>query len=235
MMRVLHVDPDTDLLDITGYALRREGFFVFSAPTAERALALCAAEQVDIVVLEANLPRRDGFDVCRQIRAEYDLPVIFLTGLAAEEDTLRGYRAGADDYVTKPFSVKVLAQRLRIAARRAGSRAVPDSAPLLRLGELEFDFEEYEVRLGRAAIQLTRIQCRLLRALVSNAGRVVPSSRLAEQAWDFDDGDVGQLKTHICHIRQKLNSLQTGAIEITSVPGVGYRCSAPKPKLTPVS
>ncbi len=221
-MKILLADDDADLLDVTAYALRREGFAVIAANDGAQALRRWQQEHPDIVVLDVNMPQLDGIAVCRQIRDAGLTPIILLTALNQEEQIIRGFEAGADDYVTKPFSPRQLAMRLRAIWRRsANGEAEP--ARELRLGPLVLDAESHEVLLGERPIHLTPIEFRLLFILAANTGRVVSTARLVEYGWGYDGGDVSLLKTHVSHLRKKLGLPLDALGEIRAIPRVGYR------------
>lgn len=224
-MRILLVDDDLDLLDVTSYGLRREGFNVIAASDGIQAIQRWRSDQPDLVVLDVGLPRLSGFEVCRRIRQSGSTPVILLTGLDDEEHVVQGFQYGADDYVTKPFSLRQLAMRIRAIWRRAASTTEPEPTRELRLGELSLDIESHSASRGDRRVQLTPLEFRLLYLLVSNAGRVVSSGRLVEYAWRYghDGGDSSLLKTHICHLRQKLALPSNGPGSIRALHGVGYR------------
>lgn len=234
-MKVLLVDDDVDLVDLLSYALRREGYTVVPAIDGEQAIRGVEVENPDIVLLDVNLPKLNGFEVCRRLRQDSEVPVIMLTARNAEEDIVRSLAIGADDYVVKPFSAKQLVARMKAVSRRYRARA--DEQPLreLRVGDLFLDLQSYEAKKGDTSVQLTPLEFRILYMLAMNAGRVIPYARLVEYAWgyfgDFDGRDSGLLKTHICHIRAKLD-LGTGRTSaIRSVPGVGYTLARPADEL----
>src|SRR5215211_7407586 len=143
-MKVLVVEDDVDLLDLTTYALRREGYTVLSAIDGQQALRRWEADSPDIVLLAANLPILNGFDVCRRIRQESDTPVIMLTARDEEEDVLRGLQLGADDYVTKPFSAKQLTARMKTVLRRCQTDPYRDPVREVRAGDLVLDLQSHE-------------------------------------------------------------------------------------------
>jgi DNA-binding response OmpR family regulator len=221
-MKVLLVEDDADLLDLLTYALRREGYTVLTAMDGLQALKRWEDDTPDVVLLDANLPKLDGYEVCRRIRHDGTTPIIMLTARDEEEDILRGFRLGADDYVNKPFSARQLAARLKAVLRR--SQADPYRQPVreVKVGDVLLDLQSYSVKAGDRQIQLTPLEFRILYLLGVNEGRVIPYSRLVEYAWGYEGGDSSLLKTHICHIRQKL-SLSAGKNGgIRAVPGVGY-------------
>ncbi len=226
-MKVLLVDDDVDLLDLTTYALRREGYTVVTAIDGLQAVQRCAAEQPDLVLLDANLPKLSGFEVCRRIRQASDTPIIMLTARGEEEDIVRGLQGGADDYVTKPFSAKQLTARMKAVLRRTRTDSYERAVSELQVGDMALDLQSHETRKGGKLVQLTTLEFRILYLLAMNAGRVIPYSRLVEYAWGYDGGDSNLLKTHICHIRKKLGLTTEQQDGIRAVPGVGYSLARP--------
>jgi DNA-binding response OmpR family regulator len=222
-MNVLVIEDDVDLVDLLTYALRRDGYTVSAALDGQQGLQRWEADKPDIMILDANLPRIDGFEVLRRVRVDATTPVIMLTGRDDEEDIVRALRVGADDYVTKPFSAKQLSARMKAVLRR--SQADPYRQPIseLRLGDLVLDRPAHQATRSGEPIQLTPLEFRIFYLLAMNVGRVIPYSRLVEYAWGYDGGDSSLLKTHICHIREKLG-LSSGRAGngIRAVPGVGY-------------
>ena len=224
-MKVLLVDDDVDLLDVTSYALRREGFAVVVATDGRQALSRWEADKPDLVILDVGLPQIDGFEVCRHIRQNGSTPIIFLTGLTSDDQVVQGFRLGADDYVTKPFSPRQLAMRIR-AVRRRVTGSEPEPSRELRVGELVIDVEAHQARRGEQTVHLTPIEFRLLYILAMNAGHVVGGARLVEYAWEYETGDIYLLKTHICHIRKKFRGQLNSPVAIQGISGVGYRLVA---------
>jgi DNA-binding response OmpR family regulator len=224
-MKVLLVDDDVDLLDVTTYALRREGLNVITATDGAQAVRMWEADAPHVVVLDVGLPRLNGFEVCRTIRQRGSTPVILLTGLTAKEHVVRGFRLGADDYVTKPFNVQELALRIQAVWRRGARRDDAEPVRELQVGTVILDVESHEVRSEATTSRLTPIQFRLLYLLAMNAGRVVSTTRLLEYGWGYGGSDASVLKTHISQIRRKLRPLSRETHDILSVPLVGYRLS----------
>lgn len=221
-MKVLLVEDDADLLDLLTYALGREGYSVLTAMDGQQALRRWEDDSPDVVLLDANLPKIDGYEVCRRIRHDGATPIIMLTARDEEEDVLRGFRVGADDYVNKPFSAKQLAARIKAVLRRAQADPYRQPVREVKVGNVRLDLQSYSATSGDRQIQLTPLEFRILYLLGVNEGRVIPYSRLVEYAWGYEGGDSSLLKTHICHIRQKL-SLSAGKNGgIRAVPGVGY-------------
>ena len=227
MIKVLLVDDDVDLLDLMTYALRRDGYDVLSAVDGQQGLDCWEAENPDIVLLDANMPKLNGFEVCRRIRNDSGTPIIMLTARDEEDDVLRGLRLGADDYVTKPFSAKQLIARMKVVLRRCQSDLYRQPASELRVQDFVIDLQSHQATKAGQVIQLTKLEFRILHMLAMNEGRVIPYSRLVEYTWGYDGGDASLLKTHICHIRSKLDLPLDGAGSIRSVPGVGYTLARP--------
>jgi DNA-binding response OmpR family regulator len=221
-MKVLVVDDDVDLLDLTAYALRREGYTVSAATDGQQALHRWESDKPDIVLLDVTLPKLNGFEVCRRIRHESETPIIMLTARNEEQDVVRGLQLGADDYVTKPFSAKQLTARMKAVLRRSQADPFRQPASVLRVGDLTLDLHSHEVTKAGKPVQLTPLEFRVLYMLAMNEGRVIPYSRLVEYAWGYDAGDSGLLKTHICHIRKKLDLPSDRKGGIRAVLGVGY-------------
>jgi DNA-binding response OmpR family regulator len=221
-MRALIADDDADLLDLMTYALRREGYSVFAASDGKQALQRFDTENPDIVLLDVNMPKLNGFEVCRRIRQNSETPVIMLTACDEDEEVVRGLGLGADDYVTKPFSVKQLTSRMKAVLRRCQADRYREPTSELCVGDLRLDLQSYEATKGGESVQLTPLEFRILYLLAMNAGRVIPYSRLVEYAWGYDGGDASLLKTHICHIRKKLGLTVGQNSGIRSVASVGY-------------
>jgi len=225
VIKVLLVDDDPDLLDLLAFVIQREGYLVTKAGDGEQALTRWQAERPDLVLLDINLPRLNGFEVCRRLRLESSTPVILLSARGDEADIVRGLQLGADDYVNKPFSHKQLVARIEAVLRRARQDRFRQSGNTVNVGDLVLDREAHGVTVNGESILLTRLQFRLLEMLAANAGRVVPYTRLVEYAWGYcDENSSALLKSHIAKLRRKLG-LATGpaaALGIRSVAGVGY-------------
>jgi two-component system, OmpR family, response regulator MtrA len=225
-IHVLLVDDDRDLLEVMIHVLAREGFRVTTAEDGHAALERWRIERPDLVVLDVNLPGADGFEVCRQIRSESDTPVLLLTGRREEADVVRGLRVGADDYVTKPFSPKLLTARMAAVLRRYPRRVRPAGGGI-QVGDLSLDPETHSAAKAGKSVVLTRLEFRLLEMLALNAGRVVPYARLLDYAAGRTGRRAGArgsatLRTHISHLRAKLGFGVDDPGGIRNVSGVGY-------------
>ncbi|MDP9352153.1 MAG: response regulator transcription factor [Chloroflexota bacterium] len=220
-LKILIADDDADLLDILAFSLRREGFKVVSARDGREALAQVAAEQPDLVVLDVGMPEMDGFEVCRRLRKESSLPIIMLTARDQDESIVLGLDIGADDYVTKPYSPRELIARVRALARRSSGNI--DKRDSLNAGPFQIDPDHMEVRRSGQAIRLTRLQFELLRYMMANQGQVLPTEMLMQNVWGYSAAaDATLVKTHIFHLRQRIEEDPSHPRYIVTVPGVGY-------------
>ncbi|MBE7554057.1 MAG: response regulator transcription factor [Anaerolineales bacterium] len=227
-MKALVVDDDRVLADLVAFSLRREGFEVILAHDGEAALRRWAEEQPDLMILDLNMPKSDGFAVCRRVREQADTPIILLTVRGEEDDIVRGLELGADDYVVKPFSPRQLVARVQAVLRRTGKTPVP---AVRQVGELMLDPSRREVRLGQGeAIPLTPLENRLLDYLMLNAGQILTIENLISHIWGAEGGDRDMLRQLVRRLRSKMAQASPGpddpntpgAVFIETVPGLGY-------------
>jgi DNA-binding response OmpR family regulator len=219
-MEALVVDDDRVLADLVAFSLRQEGFQVSLAYDGQSALQKWRDEQPDLIVLDLNLPKVDGFNVCRRIRAEADTPIIMLTVRGEEDDIVRGLELGADDYIPKPFSPRQLVARVMAVLRRAGEKHVP---AVHRVGELTLDASRRELRIGPDKnIILTPLENRLLRYLMINAGHVLTSESVIAHVWGSEGGDRDMLRQLVSRLRRKIEPDPAQPTYIENVPGLGY-------------
>jgi DNA-binding response OmpR family regulator len=202
--------------------LRRERFVVTEAQDGVEALRRWSTEKPDLVVLDLGLPGVDGFDVLRQIRAQDKTPVLVLTGRTDNRDVVRTFSLGTDDFLAKPFEFRELTARIRAILRRAKGDSYDDTEPAVELGGLSLDPETCEVTWREESVRLTRTEFRILYLLVTNAGHAVSASRLYTYVWGSAGADANALRTHISHIRRKLERSGSALGTITSIPAVGY-------------
>lgn len=226
-MKALVVDDDRVLADVLAFTLRREGFQVIQAYDGEAALQRWAAEQPDLIVLDVNMPKLDGFSVCQRIREQADTPIILLTVRGEEDDVVHGLRLGADDYVAKPFSPRQLVARAHAVMRRAGKAATPG---IRHVGNLTLDPARRELRIGQGeSVSLTPLESRLLDYLMLNAGHVLTTEAIISHVWRAEGGDRDMLRQLVHRLRRKIAQAcgaGTGAVErpayIETIPGLGY-------------
>lgn len=231
-MKALVVDDDRVLADVLAFTLRREGFQVVKAFDGEAALQSWTEEQPDLIVLDVNLPKLDGFAVCQRIREQADTPILLLTVRDEEDDIVHGLELGADDYITKPFSPRQLVARAQAVLRRAGKRVTP---AIRQVGQLTLDPSRREIRLDQGeAISLTPLESRLLDYLMLNAGHVLTAEAIIEQVWGPEGGDRDMLRQLVHRLRSKIEQLygpdtsETGtSTYIETVPGLGYGLIVP--------
>jgi DNA-binding response OmpR family regulator len=219
------VDDEQSVQKLLGWPLRKEGYEVVEAYDGRQALERLRDGAFDLVVLDLMLPKVDGFDVCRQIRARSTVPIIMLTAKAEEIDKVLGLELGADDYITKPFSVREFRSRVKAVLRRA-ALAQPDE-PLeepIERGDLKIDFERRAVDIRGQPIKLTYVEFEVLTALARSPGRVFSRSQLLERVWgDSAYRDPRTVDVHIRHLREKLERDPRHPELIFTVRGVGYR------------
>jgi DNA-binding response OmpR family regulator len=222
-MRVLIAEDDKDFLDVTTYALGKYGFTVVGVTDGLAALERWQTTEPDLVLLDVNLPGMSGMEVCKQIRKHSMTPIIMVTAMSDEDHVVQGFECGADDYVSKPLSYRTLVTRMRTVMQRRTGKAVLQPANVVQAGDLCIDLDAHEVRKGGKLIRMTRLETRILYVLACNAGHIVQTGRLIERAWEYDGGDAFSLKTHISHIRSKLQLQRGEPGYISVVPLVGYK------------
>lgn len=224
-MRILVVDDDVELVGLLQFALANAGYEVVTAFDGEQALAQFAAHAPELVVLDVNLPRLDGFEVLAALRRDSDVPVMMLTVRAAEEDEVRGLDLGADDYLRKPFSPRALLARVRALLRRGGEGE--GEAPTLSAGPLEVDALRSAMRIGEGPpCRLSPLELRLLRLLLGHQGRPVDPQRIIGFVWsDRDAADRDALKQLVHRLRHKLAGIGGAPEWIEHVPNAGYAFS----------
>jgi len=223
--RILVVDDEPYITDLLGAALRFEGFAVDTAATGAEALALAAREHHDLVLLDVMLPDVTGTEVCRRMRAQgVRTPVLFLTARDATEDKVVGLTVGADDYVTKPFSLDELVARIHAVLRRTSTTG---GGARLAFSDLEMDDETHEVWRQGSLIELTATEFNLLRYLLENARRVLSKSEIVDHVWHYDfDGDPNIVETYISYLRKKIDCFEPPLIH--TIRGVGYSVRLPR-------
>jgi DNA-binding response OmpR family regulator len=223
-LRILLVDDEHSVQTLLAYPLRKDGYEVVSAHDGREALDRFAEQRFDLVVLDIMLPKVDGIEVCRRLRGRSQVPIIMLTAKDDEIDKVLGLEMGADDYITKPFSVREFRSRVKAALRRSEMlRGRPGGEPIVA-GELEIDFERRAVTAHGKAVRLTYVEFELLASLAGVPGRVMTREMLLEQVWgDSAYRDPRTIDVHIRHLREKLETNPRRPEYLFTVRGVGYR------------
>ncbi len=221
---ILAVDDDVQVLHLVRRTLETEGYRVITADSGEAAVAAFEQQLPDLVVLDIMMPGNDGYAVCQRIRSFSHVPIIMLTAMGSDEEKVRGLDAGADDYVTKPFSVEVLLARVRAVLRRSQATFPTPSRDTFRSGSLEIDFARRQVTVASKEIRLTPTEFHLLQELTLNAGKVLTHSHLLNKVWGPEYRDERQyLHVFVRSLRTKIRLESQGHGAIESVASVGYR------------
>ena len=222
MQTVLVVDDEPIVRDVVVRYLERDGFETLTAPDGDTARTLIEESEPNLVVLDVMLPGTDGLSLCRWIRGRSNLPVILLTARGEEADRIVGLELGADDYVTKPFSPRELAARVRSVLRRSNGAAQPHET--VTFGEIELDGDSREARRGQAPVQLTTKEFELLWFLASHPRHVFSRDQLMDRVWGYEAAvDTGTVTVHIRRLREKIEADPSRPRHLQTVWGVGYR------------
>ena len=218
------VEDEPALVDALEYGLSAEGFDVVTTSDGEESLRLFDRERPDLIVLDLMLPGLSGTEICKRIRATSAVPIIMLTARDSEIDKVVGLEVGADDYVTKPFSMRELAARVRAVLRRGGEWDTPDMAATLEVREVRMDPERYEVSVRGETVELPPKEFALLELLLRNAGRVLTRDLIIDRVWGSDYvGDTKTLDVHIKRLRSRVEIDAHDPTLIVTVRGVGYK------------
>jgi two-component system KDP operon response regulator KdpE len=227
--KILVVEDEPRVVRLVSEVLKAVGYRVVAAASGESAIEMFALEQPDLVLLDILLPRGpDGYEVCQRIREFSNVPVIMLTAKARESEVLRGFDAGADDYLTKPFSAKELIARVRAVLRRS-AHSETGAPATLQCGELEIDFARRTAHIRGQPVHLTRTEFALLRELALHANRVVTHVELLTAVWGAEyRNDVDYLRAYVRHLRRKLEADPADPRFILTSQGVGYMLACPE-------
>jgi DNA-binding response OmpR family regulator len=225
--RILLVDDEQSIQTLLSYPLRRDGYEVVQATDGHQALERFAEQPFDLVVLDLMLPKLDGLEVCRRLRGRSSVPIIMLTARSEEIDKVVGLELGADDYITKPFSLREFSSRIKAALRRAEmtrpAEPSPDEAPLDIHG-LRIDFSKRSVRIRGNEAELTFVEFEILSVLARSPGRVYTRDMLLSRVWgDSAYRDPRTIDVHIRHLREKIEREPKDPEYLFTVRGVGYR------------
>ena len=220
-MKVLVVDDDRVLADVVAFTLRRDGFDVIQAYDGVSGLQRWSNDQPDLIILDVNMPKMDGFEVCKRVRMESETPIILLTVREEEDDIVSGLEIGADDYIIKPFSPRQLVARVKAILRRAGSQP---PATELHVGDLKLVPGKRELVLGPEGdlLSLTPLENHLLECLMINAGQVLTFDTIIDHVWGPAGADRDMLRQLIRRLRAKIEPDPSEPIYIQTVPGLGY-------------
>ncbi|MEV5029057.1 response regulator transcription factor [Paenibacillus sp. LPE1-1-1.1] len=218
-MHVLVVDDDPSIRELLRFVLRKDGYVVLEAENGQAASGLLENEQVHLAVVDIMMPGKDGFELCQEIRLHYDIPVIMLTARAEMEDKEKGFDAGTDDYIVKPFEPKELLFRMKALLRRY--RLV--SSEIIQLGSVVIDRRGYEIKIGEAILTLPLREFELLSQLASHPGRIYTREQLIQLIWSADfQGDSRTVDVHIKRLRERFADRQDD-FTITTIRGLGYK------------
>ena len=221
--RILVVEDESAIVDIVCRALRRHGYETESAGDGDAALDKAATLRPDLVILDLMLPKMDGWEVCRRLRAMPETastPVIMLTARRDERDIIEGLEIGADDYIKKPFSLAELVARVRALLRRAAGK---EAARTIEDGDLRIDLDDEMTFIRDETVDLSPTEFRLLELLARRMGRTVSREELLGKIWSFYGGDTRTVDVHVSHLRKKLDDGKRPALVIQSLRGRGYR------------
>lgn len=219
-MKVLIVDDDRTLADFLAFTFKREGFEVILAEDGDSAYRRWQDDNPDLIILDVNLPKEDGFKICKRIREQSDIPIILLTVRSDEEDILGGFHLGADDYITKPFSPRQLIARVKAVLRRSKKKS---PTTVREWGNISLFINRHELKIGEyAAIQLSGLELRLMDCLMINVGQIVTPEIIIDHVWGPNAGDMDMVRQLIHRLRVKIDTQFPNQISIENVPGLGY-------------
>jgi two-component system, OmpR family, response regulator len=222
--RILLVDDEESIQTLLSYPLRKDGYHVTSAQDGSEALQRFAEARFDLVILDLMLPKLDGVEVCRQLRSRSQVPIIMLTAKGSETDKVAGLEVGADDYITKPFSMREFRSRVKAALRRSRMIGTLPDDEAIESGELKIDFDRRMVTLRDEEVRVTYVEFEILGALARSPGRVLSRETLLEHVWgDSEYRDPRTVDVHIRHLREKLEVDPKEPEYLFTVRGVGYR------------
>jgi DNA-binding response OmpR family regulator len=230
--KILLVDDDPTLLKFLGEFLQEDGFEVTLANNGQDALRTAYKLHPDLIVLDVMMPGMDGWEVCARLREMSQVPVILVTGKATEADKLRGFKLGADDYVTKPFSFAELSARIQAVLGRT-QKNQEDTSRAVQVEDLTIHLDRRTVKRGNDEIMLTVTEYRLMEYMVKNFGRAIPEAELAQAVWGaYREEDAGILRRYIFLLRQKLEKDPAQPMIVKTVRGYGYRIGNSTMKLS---
>jgi len=221
--KILVVDDEKPIVDILKYNLTKEGYEVVAAFDGDEAVEMAFAEKPDLILLDIMLPKKDGFTVCKIIREKISCPIIMLTAKGEEVDKVLGLELGADDYVTKPFSMRELLARVKANLRRINLNSESNSQKVIRTRDLEIDLTSFQVRKKGETVELTFREFELLKFLATQPGVVFTREKLLEEVWGYEYyGDVRTVDVTIRRLREKIEDDPSDPKYIITKRGIGY-------------
>ena len=224
-MKILVIDDEEHILELLKFNLELSGFDVCVSTEANQTIELIGREKPDLLLLDWMLPKISGIDILKKIRQDediYDLPVIMLTAKNMENDKIQGLNVGADDYITKPFSIKELMARINTVLRRY--RVSDKSQPVIEAGNIVLNTDQYKLTVDGLKVDLTRKEFELLKLLMENRGKVLKRDYLLEKVWGYEFyGETRTVDVHIRHLRKKLGLDETSENGIDTIRGIGYK------------
>lgn len=224
-MKILVIDDEEHILELLKFNLELSGFNVCVSTEANQTIELIGREKPDLLLLDWMLPKISGIDILKKIRQDediYDLPVIMLTAKNMEDDKIQGLNVGADDYITKPFSIKELMARINTVLRRY--RISDKSQPVIEAGNIVLNTDQYKLTVDGLKVDLTRKEFELLKLLMENRGKVLKRDYLLEKVWGYEFyGETRTVDVHIRHLRKKLGLDETSENGIDTIRGLGYK------------
>ncbi len=225
MKRILVIEDEPQMLLGLRDNLELEGYEVQTAGDGDEGLARAASFGPDLVILDVMLPKKNGFDVCRELRARSNtIPIVMLTARSAETDKVLGLELGADDYVTKPFSITELLARVRAVLRRTGAHKPVPVADIVRIGEIEIDFKLHQARRGKTRLEFTAREFDLLRYFVQHTGRVVTREQILNEVWGYEEFPTTRtIDNFVAKLRQKIERAPHAPEHILTIHGSGYK------------
>ena len=222
--RILVVDDEANLRDLCSMYLQRDGFTVETAGDGIEAMERLQSDPPSLVVLDLMLPGIDGYEICRRIRADSDLPILMLTARSDDVDKIVGLELGADDYLTKPFNPRELVARVRAILRRAAARQPQPDSPIT-VGDVVVDPARHEVHVAGNAVQLRAKEFDLMRVFAEHAGFLLSRQQLLELVWGYDFlGETRTVDVHVAHLRKRL--AESATVRIETITGAGYKLVA---------
>lgn len=222
---ILIIEDDVHIRRAVARALSETARTIVEASTAREGLERASSDNPDLIVLDLGLPDREGIDVCRRLRSQSSSPIVVLSARHSEDEKIQLLNAGADDYVTKPFSIPEFVARVTAHLRRVNLYGAADSEPIIRAADLTIDLARRTVMRGDKTIKLTPVEWNILRVLVTQAGRTLTHRQIFHAAWGRSFGNPQQhLRVHVTNLRRKVERDPTAPELILTEPGVGYRC-----------